>query len=734
MQMQSAASGQSERKGLSAAGALYAISIFLSAFLLFQVEPLMGKFILPWFGGLPAVWTTCLLFFQILLFGGYAYAHLTFSRLSLRTQAALHIAILIAACLVLPIVPRDVWKPAGTEEPVSRIVLLLGATVGLPFFVLSSTGPLLQGWFSRSQQGRSPYRLYALSNVGSLLALISFPAYFDWAFSTPTFSYLWSWGFAVFCLLCAACAVSVARQTGRVTEPQAVAGDRTATDADDRADSRSTRVGQPSLGTMLLWFLLAMVPSVLLLATTNQVCLDVASVPFLWVLPLTLYLLSFILCFDSDRWYSRRRMMPAAIVGMAATPILLFWPRQLGFFCEIVGYFATLFFCAMVCHGELARRRPHVAHLTAFYLVIAAGGAVGGIFVAIVAPLVFASYYELHLGLFACAVLILIVVGTDPESRYFGLRPRLTWVGLVALLGLFAFGLVRLSTYHRSRLLATARNFYGVLRVGEYESGGAHEMTRFLENGRTMHGFEQTSPLSLEPSSYYVRKSGVGRLLSEPEFGKSRRVGLVGLGIGTLAAYANSGDYYRFYEINPLVEPMARKYFFYLDQCHGKVDVVCGDARLALDREANQNFDALVLDAFSSDAIPMHLLTVEAFEIYLRHLAPKGVIAVHVSNEYFALRPVVDALADTYHMTTAAIEFDARKSRSVWVLMSRDPQTLKIDRIGKAALPPQSNRILWTDRRASLFEVWLARIDERIRQPGPGNPPRPRKRLQEPRK
>jgi SAM-dependent methyltransferase len=395
---------------------------------------------------------------------------------------------------------------------------------------------------------------------------------------------------------------------------------------------------------------------------------------------------------------------------------------------------ATFFFCAMVCHGELARRRPHVAHLTSFYLVIAAGGAVGGIFVAIVAPLLFTNYYELHLGLFACAVLILIVVGTDPESRYFALRPRPTWLALFALLGLDAYGLVELSANRHSRLLAAARNFYGVLRVREYESGNEHEMSRHLSNGGTSHGYEQISPPSLEPTSYYVRQSGVGRLLSEPAPGKSRRVGLVGLGIGTLAAYANPGDYYRFYEINPLVEPMARKYFFYLDRCRGKVDVVGGDARLSLDREENQNFDVLVLDAFSGDAIPVHLLTVEAFEIYLRHLAPKGVIAAHISNRHFALRPVVDAIADKYHLTTAAIDLRADQRASLWVLASRDPQTLKIDRIRKVALPPQSDRIVWTDQRASLFEVWLARIDEWFQQTEPGDRSGPRKRFQEPRR
>ncbi len=292
---------------------IYSLTIFLSAFLLFQVQPLIGKFILPWFGGMPSVWTTCMLFFQLLLFGGYAYAHLTTSHLRPRWQAIVHGVLLAAACVALPIIPGDTFKPTGSEEPISRIILVLGATVGAPFFVLSSTGPLLQGWFSRTHHSRSPYRLYALSNVGSLLALITFPTLFEWLLPGRFLAWMWSIGFIVFAVLCGFCAWAAAVR-GRDL-PEVV------------PDAATTAEARPGWGTWLLWFALAMVPSVLLLATTNQVCLDVATVPFLWVLPLTLYLMSFILCFDSDRWYSRRYFIPG---GAGRDGLCLLRPRSRG--------------------------------------------------------------------------------------------------------------------------------------------------------------------------------------------------------------------------------------------------------------------------------------------------------------------------------------------------------------------------------------------------------------------
>jgi spermidine synthase len=685
---------------------IYSLTIFLSAFLLFQVQPLIGKFVLPWFGGTPSVWTTCMLFFQLLLFGGYAYAHLISSRLSPRTQSVVHGVLLAAACLALPIIPGETFKPLGTEDPILRIVLVLGATVGAPFFVLSATGPLLQGWFSRTHRNRSPYRLYALSNVGSLLALITFPTVFDWLVPTRFLAWGWSISFIAFAVLCGVCAWASSGRSSVLV----------------RHESTEETVARPAWGTWCLWFALAMIPSILLLATTNQVCLDVATVPFLWVLPLTLYLLSFILCFDSDRWYSRRAFVPAAMVAMACVCYVLDQGADPRFSLQLAAYFAALFFCSMVCHGELVRRKPHVRYLTSFYLVISAGGAAGGIFVGIIAPLCFNGYYELHTGLFACALLIFILLILDRKELPFHGPSFVVWPLFLAGLVTLTWALIVNVTRQRENLILVSRNFYGVLRVFKNERNygkdveSREEPIHELLNGRIEHGFQYLNPdLQSVPTSYYGVESGVGRVFSLPSDGP-RRAGLVGLGTGTLATYARAGDHFRFYEINSKVEELARTAFTFLPECKGEAEVVRGDARLNLMREPPQNFNVLVLDAFSGDAIPVHLLTREAFAIYLRHMAPDGIIAVHISNRHFALEPVVLALADEYHLATATISNSKDSSNgsdsSTWVLVSASEKALQNKRIQNVRSEDgTAARVLWTDDHASLFEVWLADWD-----------------------
>ena len=546
--------------------AIYSLTIFLSAFLLFQVQPLISKFILPWFGGTPAVWTTCMLFFQVLLFGGYTYAHLSNSRLGQRAQAFVHLGLLIVGCLALPIVPAMAWKPTGQEQPTWRIVLLLAATVGVPFFVLSSTGPLLQGWFSRTHAGRSPYRLYSLSNIGSLLALVTYPFAFDLWFPVPIQARLWSWGFGAFALLCGACAMGLA-----IHARTRAAADMAEQSAQQPKPAESFFDQRPTVGTRFLWFALAMVPSILLLATTNQVCLDVASVPFLWVLPLTLYLLSFILCFDGDRWYSRKYMLPATVGALLMVLMVLNSGVDAAIELQLVSHFLALFLCAMFCHGELVRLKPATRYLTSFYLLISAGGAAGGIFVGVLAPLIFPNYFELHFGLFACAVLLLAVLDADPRSPYFNFRPRWAWG--VMLIGLGAYGSAL--AYHAGQqcngVVAARRNFYGVLRVRESsvrfgeEPKESIEPTWTLMNGGIMHGVQfQDDRLRRLPTSYYTPDSGIGLALggdpADPaaKAAKPRRVGLVGLGVGTLATYARPGDVFRFYEINAAVPEIAQ--------------------------------------------------------------------------------------------------------------------------------------------------------------------------------
>jgi hypothetical protein len=690
---------------------VYSATVFSSAFLLFQVQPLIGKYILPWFGGTPGVWTTCMLVFQLLLFGGYLYAHLASRWLGPRAQAGLHVALLGVACLVLPIVPREALKPSGTEEPISAIVLLLALTVGLPFFALSATGPLLQDWQHRTHPGRTPYRLYALSNAGSLLALISFPAMFEWLFATSLLARLWSWAFGAFALLCTASAF------GMVSRRQAVSTNLPRTEQHPAP--------APTWGRRVQWFVLAMVPSILLLATTNQVCMDIASVPFLWVLPLTLYLLSFILCFESDRWYRRKYVMPATLAAFGCVYWVLSAGIHADLWMQVSAFFVAFFLAAMVCHGELFARRPHPEHLTGYYLLISAGGAAGGVFVGIVAPLVFAGYYELQLGLFACVVLMLFVVYTDPQSRF--ARGRPSWIWWCFLLAAGGFGTLLLdnaqdvggyridpaASGEKNQQLYCKRTFYGILRVTHLEMNYKDQIRpiNVLVNGRTTHGIEYSDPdLWSVPTSYYDEVSGIGRLLSHLD-NKPHRVGVVGLGTGTIAAYARPGDTFRFYEINEQVEPIARRYFHFLEKCRGKVEVVPGDARLSLERESQpQNFDVLVLDAFSSDAVPIHLLTREAFGVYLHHLAPDGLLAVHTSNRHFELRPVVEASADAHHLSMVTIETDDTMSGGLgsdWELLARSEKPLSPVWIQKGRSRPARERVLWTDDHASLFRAWL---------------------------
>jgi SAM-dependent methyltransferase len=760
----------------------FALAIFTGAFLLFQVQPLIGKYILPWFGGTPAVWTSCMLFFQLLLLAGYAYAHVSTRRLSARAQAVLHLALLLAAVALLPITPSNAWKPHDSGYPVWRIMTLLAVSVGLPYFVLSATGPLLQDWFRRMHPGRSPFRLYALSNLASLLALVSYPFWFEIEFSRQAQAAAWSWGMGVFVLLCGYCAVRVWKSNW------------TAPAAPEAALSSQEENVRPGFRRYLLWLALPACASVLLLATTNKLCLDVAVIPFLWVLPLSLYLLTFIISFDSPRWYSRVGF------GIALGPTLgaMVWALDHGddasLIWQVVLYGAALFVCGMVCHGELYRLRPAPRYLTAYYLMIAAGGALGGLFVGVVAPLAFNTYVELHWGLALCLFLFLAVCVSDREAlgtaswralalfyglaAWIGVERLVAWSGnwlknnptklplkslanlnwnwaqhvhwlvAVAFVALVARGVVRKTLFSprnwhlRTCLLVTAgflvlgvalareswlagrgalnlaRNFYGVLCVWDYRQNEPEQRHLLLQHGRITHGLQFLDPESSKrPTTYYVEESGVGLALRHFPRSQDRVIGVVGLGTGTLAAYGRKGDRLRFYEINPEVERVARNRFTYLKQCPAQVEVVLGDARLSMERERPQQFDVLALDAFSSDAIPVHLLTREAFDIYLRHLKPDGVIAVHISNHYLNLTPVVNNLAAHFQLKRLSVSegdpFDDDEGEwwryaSTWVLLTRNQAFLDLPAIREARTEPEKPGIkipLWTDDCASLFPI-----------------------------
>jgi len=683
---------------------VFAVTVFLSAFLLFQVQPLIGKYILPWFGGSPTVWTVCMLFFQTLLFGGYAYAHLTTHFVPLRPQAILHVGLLVVAVCLLPITPGEDWRPTDAGDPTWRIVVLLGVCIGLPYFILSSTGPLLQAWFSRAYPDRSPYRLYALSNLGSLIALISYPFAFDLKFGADQQTVIWSCVFGGFALCCGACVW----QTWRIGAGEGSGRQRVSNDL-------GTGTTRPTWSDGAMWFALAMVPSVMLLATTNRICMDLAVVPFLWVLPLTLYLFSFILCFHSRRWCPRTWWSIAWAVLLAITVPVMFKGQgattAVSVPLQIAVYSTLLFCCAMVCHGELVRLKPHPAYLTSFYLTMAAGGAAGGIFVGIAAPLIFPTYVELSLAMTGCTALMLFVFFRDRSWVLHGGRPRWAWLSLlggaltlvVALVFLFYRTLVGVEAIHR--------NFYGVTRVKLKPIDAAeNDYVCQLIHGRTLHGQQFTrQDKILLPTTYYGEKSGVGLVLRNHRSGRSKRVGVVGLGVGTLSVYAGKGDYFRFYEINPAVIELANSFFAYLSQCSPEPVVVPGDARISLDNEPPQEFDVLVLDAFASDAIPIHLITREAFDIYLQHLKPDGVLAVHVSNVHVDLRPVLAAHAEHFHLemvtTNSPADRQAGTSRAVWTLLSPEAATLRIEAIQKARVERERRTVLWTDRRNSLFEV-----------------------------
>jgi hypothetical protein len=759
--------------------AAYALTIFTGAFLLFQVQPLIGKYILPWFGGGPGVWTTCMLFFQVLLLGGYAYAHFTSRWLKPRTQAVVHLVLLAAALALLPITPGDFWKPRGGGNPTLQILALLAVSLGLPYFVLSATAPLIQQWFSCAKPGASPYRLYALSNVGSLLALVSYPFFFETHFTRKAQAGLWAWGLVAYVLCCGFCAVRLFK-----SEVQSLKSKVQSHESDDLTHhaSRITPVPainyQPSTLNHLLWILLPACASVLLLATTNKLCQDVAVIPFLWVAPLALYLLSFIICFDSPRWYARYPFTLALIGALGGLCWALFNGSDWSLSKQVAIYCGGLFICCMVCHGELYRLKPDPRHLTGFYLMIAAGGALGGVLVAVAAPLLFTDYYELNWGLFACGLLFLTVCVCERAGRsnwkewrwlacalalaaFAGLdrllawlpphAPTITkgwfagvriglwvllvlWVALWAargqfrsfqhwrlltcawlLLGLIGLGAILWREAHDSgsERVYRSRNFYGVLTVCEYEKNEPLSHYFLLQHGRITHGLQFVDPVQATwPISYYGPDSGIWLGVNALPAGR-RRIGVVGLGTGTMAAFGRAGDYLRFYEINPQVQAVATSWFSYLPKCPGNVEVTPGDARLSLEREPPQHFDLLVLDAFSSDAIPVHLLTKEAFEVYGRHLNTNGIIAVHISNHYLDLEPVVVNLARHFGYKLASIDYDENDDEwwlygSTWVLLSRNEKVMNSPAIRNAASTVNTNDVkvpLWTDDFASLFQI-----------------------------
>jgi hypothetical protein len=712
----------------------FAATTFLGAFLLFQVQPLIGKYILPWFGGAPGVWTTCLLFFQLALFGGYAYSHLLAGRLAPRGQAIAQCVLLLAALALLPIAPADSWKPAGNDSPTLHILMLLAATVGLPYFLLATTSPLVQSWFGRSYSGGTPYRLYSLSNIGSLAALLSYPFVFEPTFDLVTQARIWSWCFAVYGLLMGICAIAVWR-IGRVSRMQRARESAGGVETIGTSPSPPAplpegegRQPPPTWRRRALWLFLPACASLILLATTNHVCQDVAPRPFLWVVPLSLYLLSFVVCFDHPRWYVRPLWAVPAVIGIVlvlGSDARTSEPYQhagasLGFAYQLVLQFGTMFCIAMICHGELVRLQPEPARLTEFYLYLSGGGALGGILVCIVAPAVFSTLLEWNLGMVAAYVIATVVLFRAVPKKGRGRRPALLAAGFAAggfLVVLLSQADVSGPDANGPRFVDRTRNFYGVVSVLDVDLSEPLAARRRMKHGAILHGEQFLAPEKRRTAfNYYAPESGIARAIRALQIRKpSLRVGVVGLGTGTLAAFARPGDRFIFYEINPAVCRMAEQYFYYLSDARergAEIDIAMGDARLSLDQPLpSQNFDLLVLDAFSGDSVPVHLLTREAMQIYRRHLAPDGVTAIHVTNSYLYLFPVARALAADaglgWRRVYATEDKKKFRTRSNWVIASGDQSLLsEIPNIPPpVSLKDDFTVPAWTDQRNDFVTI-----------------------------
>jgi hypothetical protein len=755
---------------------LPAVVTFLSALLLFMVQLLMGKLLLPWFGGTPAVWSTCMLLFQVLLLAGYAYAH-GLTRLPERVQGKLHAALLGLALVLLgvawwrwgsPLIPDDSWKPIGNDAPQTQILTLLLVSIGLPFFLLSTTSPLIQHWQGRQSPDGKIWRLYAISNFGSLLGLLGYPFLFERFLAIPVQAGAWSAAFAVFAV---GAAVVALRARGHSHGP--------ACDPLPAGDAP-----RPSLFTLLVWLILPLTTSAMLLAVTNELCQEIAAVPFLWMLPLALYLLSFIICFDRPAWYHRRFFLAA---GAAATVIVLITSSlglQLKIPVHVASFGGFLFLFCMIGHGELVRLRPATSRLTLFYLMVALGGALGGIFVSLVAPLVFDIFWEFNIMATAAWVVLGILLLREKDSlfhrgdwwqfmlfvwflSYLGIRlgtdmmaSRHIWAGSSlpqhAVLALAAAYTIcapfRNTRFARSKYwpriavvtviflaecfmlwrirsdrvgaMVTERNFYGTLQVSKVPAQNDQTPARIqLTHGNINHGYQYTDDsLSRLPVSYYGDTSGINtavhrhpRRLAVPP--KPLRIGVLGLGAGTMAAFGEKGDLVRFYEINPAVirySTEANPIFTYLADSRATTEIVTGDARLSLERELNSGhpgqFDLLVMDAFSSDSVPVHLLTREAFALYRKHLRDdESILAANISNRFLDFRDLVGSQArelDMLPLSFLTTGHTVTHSPSSWMILSRSLPFLHDPEVHQHGFPWIPKReVIWTDSFSNLFQI-----------------------------
>ncbi len=690
----------------------------------------MGRFALPLFGGGSAVWTTCMLFFQVMLLLGYAYAHWLGSRKNFRTQTSIHLGLLLLSLVFLPISPRVFSQGTSTADPSLRILLLLLTTVGGPYLLLSATTPLLQRWFHLTLPATnisgSPWRLYALSNVASFLALFSYPLLIEPFLRLRTQTLLWSILYAAFAAACGYTAWKIGTitlPTAQTSEPTGEPNTREPTGERNTREPERQIYDRPPWQDILLWLGLAAFASLILLGTTSQITQEIAVIPFLWIAPLAVYLLSFILTFESDRWY--RRGTFAVLAGVLA-PLAYAAGQALPVWLQLLMYLAALFAVCMLCHGELALLRPQPAYLTMFYLIVAAGGALGGLFASLIAPRIFTQFNEYWIGLAgACICGFLAWLRTGALSEWTGANfsvrvPLMALVfGAATPIVVMTYDTPNSTPNNNQPTLLRTRNFYGILRVSEKNT--VNGRVRELTHGRVQHGqqFVTNEPAKRDlTTTYYGPHSGAA--LAITALPHPRKIAVIGLGAGTLAAWGRSGDTYRFYEINPSVNQIAHQYFSFLKDTPASTEVVLGDARVQMEAERksgrSHDVNLIAVDAFSGDAIPMHLLTTEAADLYRDRLAPGGILALHISNRSLDLEPIARGLArhlawQARMVVVAPDLLDQNpngESNSRWVLLTEKRETFAESKIRDTFSGWNTNHqpvITWTDDFASLWPI-----------------------------
>ncbi|MEQ1638096.1 MAG: fused MFS/spermidine synthase [Methylococcales bacterium] len=725
---------------------LFAGTLFTSAALMFVMQPMFGKILLPLLGGSPAVWNTCMVFYQSILFLGYLYAHIISTRLSNKKQLQTHIGLMLLSLVALPLALPEGTAPPADSDPTFWILWTLLLAIGLPFFVVSTTAPLLQKWFANTGHHTShdPYYLYAASNAGSLLALLSYPFLIEPNIGVSAQKSIWSGGYGLLCLAIIACGVMLWRAI-----PQSQ--NETAPLANDNTLPNQTK---------LHWLALAFVPSSLLLGLTNFISTDIASVPLLWIIPLTLYLLSFILVFS--KWQTAIHPWMLKIQPIVLLPFIAFSfinPAAIPYWLDLALHLLSFFLVVMVCHGELAKHRPPTQYLTGYYLIMSFAGMLGGMFNTFVAPFIFNAVYEYPIMIIAALLLrpgfpddkhallkqailpsILLIIGLACFAFAEALMPYLDSIGvvLIILVGLsysyrrqalslaLLTGLViffTLTLHHlMSNTLYQERSFFGVLASRETvieDERGQPETVHELFHGTTKHGAQRLAEsLQTTPLTYYSRPGPMGQLFNTyHEQNDNWVIGSVGLGAGALACYAKPTQQWTFYEIDPLVVKTASdpKYFTYLSRCAPKASMQIGDARLSLIKEPDQKFDLLIMDAFSSDSVPTHLLTQEALKLYFAKLKPHGILAFHITNRHLALKNILSDHAQQLHLSALIQEFNPTNPEPLvvstdWVVMSKDPATLQPliqSNLGRwQQMPLFFNLKPWTDDFTNIISIW----------------------------